>query len=150
MSAAPEHPIIVLAKAYEEIQKPRIAMGNRHDAIIRLLAGGGYTARQAEISAMRWAAIRDGLQEMEDSMAKLIESAMRTHPLKAFMDGEKGLGAVQLARLLGEVGNPAWNAMLERPRQCSELRSFCGLAPRDGRRPRKRKGEAVRYSPTAK
>lgn len=63
----------------------------------------------------------------EHDATRNLEIAMKRHPLYSFVKRHKGIGAKQLARLLGAIGDPYWNDLHNRPRNVSGLWAYCGL-----------------------
>jgi hypothetical protein len=98
--------------------------------------------------------LNDELQRFEQDLIKRIQKLMRIHPLNDWMARTPGIGAKQLARLLGVIGNPADREMV------SQLWSYCGLAvvkmldPSTdaiyGVAPRQKRGQQGGYNPEAR
>lgn len=99
--------------------------------------------------------VADGVTDLEKGAIKEVERYMKnrkTSPWRDFLDDPmtKGVGAKQLARLLGATGDPAWHRVLDRPRTVSELWSYCGYAVVNGAAPARRKGQRSNWSPDAR
>jgi hypothetical protein len=93
-----------------------------------------------------------GTLALEKDSIKAVERYMRRSPWRSFLDDEKtrGVGAKQLARLLGATKDPAWNHAAGRPRTVSELWSYCGYAVVDGAAPRRARGQKANWSHDAR
>jgi hypothetical protein len=73
------------------------------------------------------------LKEYEDDvLVPLLEKTMRAHPLGEWQRRTSGIGAKQLARLLGAIGDPYWHDAQNRPRTVRELWAYSGLDVRGG------------------
>ena len=84
----------------------------------------------------------------EHDATQQLEKLMRAHPLGAWVARTKGVGDKQAARLLGAISDPYWNDKHNRPRQLSELFSYCGLG--DAQKQVRRRGVKANWSDTAK
>lgn len=89
---------------------------------------------------------------LEAYYIKEIEAYMRKSPWADFLKDPmtKGVGAKQLARLLGATGDPAWHVAQDRPRRVSELWSYCGYSVVNGAAPRREKGKKANWSQDAR
>jgi hypothetical protein len=77
--------------------------------------------------------------------AKLeIEHAMAEEPLGKWALETPGIGAFSVGRLIATTGDPATRNTI------SQYWSYCGLAVKDGRAPRPKRGEPLAYSPRAR
>lgn len=85
--------------------------------------------------------------EAEKEMVKLLENTVRAHPLGPWIMRQRGIGPKAIGRLLGMIGDPAWNSLYKRRRKVSELITYCGFSPGTQRRV---KGEQLGHSPDAK
>lgn len=85
---------------------------------------------------------------LEDTYVRKVEAYMRKSPWGDFLKDPmtKGVGAKQLARLLGATGDPAWHMAQDRPRKVSELWSYCGYSVVNGAAPRREKGKKANWS----
>lgn len=94
----------------------------------------------------------DGITALEERAIKAVEKYMRLSPWRPWLDSpdSKGVGAKQLARLLGATGDPAWNDRADRPRLLSELWSYCGYAVVGGAAPRLKQGQKANWSHDAR
>jgi hypothetical protein len=93
-------------------------------------------------------AVFTGSGGLEDTAIKAVERYMRQSPWRPWLDDprSKGVGAKQLGRLLGATGDPYWHGAEDRPRQVSELWSYCGYAVHDGQAPRRKRGQKANWS----
>lgn len=125
-------PLNLLAKTVDELEGARKATQNRlRDATTPRDKGGyGLTAENGVVAftmvqlARQW--------DEEGSAVKQLEQVMREHPLGPWCAARRRVGAKQLARLLGAIGDPYWHPLHNRPRTFGELVSYCGWNPVDG------------------
>jgi hypothetical protein len=89
---------------------------------------------------------------LEAYYIKEVEGYMRKSPWADFLKDPmtKGVGAKQLARLLGAIGDPAWHTNQDRPRKVTELWSYCGYSVVSGAAPRREKGKKATWSSDAR
>lgn len=155
--------LALLADALDDLERTRIANESRLRQLTRTEAdsdgeerGFGLTPDQPEVArlAAMVNALRCGEKPrkngccLEHDAIKNLERAVRNHPLGPWVKTTKGVGEKQGARLLAAIGDPYWNTLHNRPRLISELWQYAGHG--DPARSRRRKGQLVEYSPTAK
>lgn len=94
----------------------------------------------------------EGVTDLENGAIKFLQKYMAAGPWGPWLaDGKsKGVGAKQLARLLGATGDPCWHNGQNRPRLVSELWSYCGYSVVDGAAPARRKGTQINWSTEAR
>jgi hypothetical protein len=92
--------IRVLGKALDDLQRQRIAIGNRIGAAERTLGE----------ALPRLYVIKEGIEALEDGAAKELERAFRKHPLAPWVKSVRGAGAVNVARLIAEIGDPTFGS----------------------------------------
>jgi hypothetical protein len=94
----------------------------------------------------------EGVVSLEKQAVRSVEKYMRHSPWGPWLDSERsrGVGAKQLARLLGATGDPYWHVAEDRPRRVGELWSYSGYAVRDGEAPKRRRGEQSNWSDDAR
>lgn len=149
-----------LTAQVDDLEGLRIAVGNRRRILVLprdqadadgLHRGLGLTDDDTLVLGPI-NAVNDGIGALEDQAVKGIEKYMRKSPWRGWLDSpeSKGVGAKQLARLLGATGDPYWHAAEDRPRLVSELWSYCGYAVVDGRAPARRKGVQANWSDDAR
>lgn len=93
----------------------------------------------------------DALLAVERMAVRDLERTMKAHPLGEWVQSVKGVGLKTAARLLGAIGDPAWNHAEERPRRGpAELWAYCGYDVRDGQAPRRRKGAKSNWNAEAR
>lgn len=145
----------LLADILNDIEEVRIAAENR----VRILTRDepdtdgelrGFRLPPDHPGVAVLAGIATEIKKVEAAAVKELEKAMRAHPLAHLQKREKGVGEKQLARVLGEIGDPYWNDLHDRPRTFGELKAFCGLAVVDGRGQHRKKGVVVNYNPMAR
>ena len=71
--------------------------------------------------------LAEGLDFVEAAVIKDLEKTLKKHPLGKYQKQAKGVGAKQLARLLGAIGDPYVNETAGTPRTVSQLWAYCGL-----------------------
>lgn len=127
------------AEYLSDIEKARIAMGNRLGAMQREGASERYTLR-LEL-AHEWA------QDMEKHAEEELQRNMRLHPLSGFVKEMKGVGLKQGARLIAAIGDVTYNHAEGRPRRgVAEFWAYCGFVPGQ----RRRKGVQSNWNAEAK
>lgn len=98
--------------------------------------------------------IMTGVTDLEKDAIKSVEGMMRskTSPWREFLASPmtKGVGAKQLARLLGATGDPSWHVAQNRPRTVSELWAYSGYSVVEGAAQARRKGQKSNWSPDAR
>jgi hypothetical protein len=147
-----------LADVLDDLENTRTANANRlrqftrdiYDADGELRGFGWQHNPDTDIAALaaQHEAIVEGIIMLEKQATKDLERRLRLHPLWPWIKAQKGVGAKQAARLLAVVQDPGWNARDERPRGVAEFWQYCGHG--DPARSKRRKGQRVEYSPTAK
>lgn len=100
--------------------------------------------------------ILSGVAELEKDAIKTVERYMRDSAWGPWLAQAHGVGAKQLARLLGATNDPCWHARGNRYRLVSELWAYCGLhvVPDEqtgaGVAPRRRRGQQSNWSEEAR
>lgn len=155
--------LALLADSLDDLERTRIANENRLRQLTRNESdkdgeerGFGLTLDQPEVAqlAAMVTALRCGEKPrkngccLEHDATKNLQRAVRKHPLGPWVKATIGIGEKQGARLLAAIGDPYWNTLHDRPRRVSELWQYAGHG--DPARSRRRKGQRVEYSPTAK
>lgn len=108
----------------------------------------GFGLDESNRDVARVAALVEALGKSEHQAILNLSRMMRAHPLGPWVARTVGVGEKQAARLLGVIGDPAWNATENRPRTVRELYSFCGYG--DAAEQVRRKGRKATWSPAAK
>lgn len=122
------------ARQHADVQKLRIQVGNRHDAMVRDEIADQWTL------PMR--AQRDGLEGLESAIEKQLERLAKQHPMSPWIATEaKGMSHRTFALLFGITGP------LDRFATVSKLWHYLGMHVDQGEAPRKRRGEKLSYSP---
>jgi hypothetical protein len=141
VAADPSVPLRLAADTLNDVEQLRIATENRIRAM-RDVPGW-----ESSPAALRWSLHLAALADLERAVTRELEHAMRAHPLGAWVRSTVGLGLKQTGRLIGALGDPAWNARDERPRRGpAELWAFAGYAPGQ----RRRKGVRSNWNAEAK
>jgi hypothetical protein len=137
----PSVPLRLAADSLLDVERLRIATENRIRALSEI---PGWELTPA---ALRWQAHLADLRALEHQVELELVRALRHHPLGQWVKRTVGIGEKQGARLLGALGDPAWNALEQRPRRGpAELWAFCGYVPGQ----RRRKGERSNWNAAAK
>lgn len=141
----------VAAVALDDIERIRIAAGNRLEAWDRSPDAGGMGLPAHLPEQERAAAIHAALAAAEHLAELELKRALRQHPLGAWVKDTVGIGEKQGARLIAAIGDPFWNARDGRPRRGpAELWAYCGFDVRNGQAPRRRKGERANWNGEAR
>jgi hypothetical protein len=124
--------LTIAAEQIFDLEKARIAAENRYRALTRSEADAdgevrGYGLDAESVEVRRLAALIEGLSALEHQADLNLCRLMRAHPLGEWQKRTLGVGEKQLARLLGVIGDPYWNARDDRPRTVSQLWAYCGL-----------------------
>ena len=150
----------MVTKQVDDLEQLRIALDNRYRIAVTpldeldkdgLARGFGIDPDDDELlGPLR--TVKDGVAALEVVAVRAVERLMKTSPWRAWLDNprSKGVGAKQLARLLGAIGDPYWHGADDRPRMVSELWSYCGYAVKDGVAPRRKRGEKSTWSEEAR
>lgn len=145
--------LALLADVLDDLERTRIANENRLRQLTRdevdsdgQERGFGLTLDQPQVAAL--ADVVAALGKLEHQSTLNLQRAVRKHPLGPWVKATVGVGEKQGARLLAAIGDPYWNTLHDRPRLVSELWQYTGHG--DPARSRRRKGQHVEYSPTAK
>lgn len=93
---------------------------------------------------LRFEGFADETKAEESRIEAALQKIMRTHPLYPWIQGQRGVGEGGVGRLLGCVGS------LSNFDTVSKLWAYCGMAVRDGRAPKRAKGERSGWSPQAR
>lgn len=141
VAADPAVPLRLAADSLLDVERLRVATENRIRALSEI---PGWDLTPA---AVRWQGHLADLQALEHQVQLEMIRALRDHPLGPWVRRTVGVGEKQGARLLGALGDPAWNSLEGRPRRGpAELWAFSGYAPGQ----RRRKGEKSNWNAQAK
>lgn len=121
------------ARQLLDIQKVRVAMGNRVAAMER----DGLP----EHLIVHARATADGLAALEKDLNRYLERSARRHPMASWIKEQRGIGLPGFARLLGITGP------LDRFATVSKLWAYLGMHVVDGAAPKRTKGERANWSP---
>lgn len=141
----PYEEIGLLAERVSQLEEIRIADENR----IRSIAQAG-DAREALVESL--ASVNTGIKALEQQSIKELNRAMRRLPgVGEWVKNTPGLGEKTVGRLIGTIGNPAFNYADGRLRRGpAELWAYCGLHVVDGKAPRRQRGQQANWSTEAK
>jgi len=133
------------AERVNELEAVRIADENRVRSITQ-----AADAREATLDHI--VAVKDGIADLETKAIKQLERELKNLPATyQWVSETPGLGAKTVGRLIGALGNPAWNFMHDRQRRGpAELWAYMGLHVVEGQAPRRRRGERANWSTEAK
>lgn len=102
--------IVTLAELVDDVERVRIATGNRIGALERTFGS----------SLPHLDAVMQQLEHVEDIAERELRRAWRQHPLAGWAKDIPGLGEPSIARLIATIGDPA-----ERPNP-AKLWAYCG------------------------
>lgn len=109
-----------------DIQKVRVAMGNRLDAMDR----GGVPERHRNVATEQMLALQKAEHALDLHLARLA----RKHFMRSWIDQAPGIRLQGFGRLMGITGS------LDRFPKVAKLWKYLGLAVEDGHAPRRQKG----------
>lgn len=142
----------VLAEALDDAEQVRKSQANRlrtltatgvdKDGVVR-----GHGLPEDHPAVMVLVSQVDALEALDRQLTRALEKQLKGHALGPWVQASRGLGLKTIARLLAAVGDPYWHDRDQRPRTVGELFAFCGVA---GPGYVKRRGEPVRWNPTAR
>lgn len=137
-----DYPTIrVLGKILDDLQRERIAIGNRI----------GAAERTVGEPLPRLTVLSDDMKRIEHGAELELGRAFRKHPLRPFQQSVHGAGEINVARLLAEIGDPAygsdghweenghrvWTIDATWERTVSQLWAYCGVGdPKRSRIPK--------------
>jgi hypothetical protein len=122
--------LLALADTLGDVEHTRIANENRLRALVGGWEYGGKGVPEGDLAVVRLGEVVAGLAELERSITRDLERAMKAHPLGPWVKRSRGLGMKQVARLLAAIGDPVWNYAEDRPRRGpAELWAYCGYVP---------------------
>lgn len=148
----------IFAAAVDDLERTRIALGNRAGAFVR----NGAPEDDPDVLNVRgWAS---AVEMGERKAIKRMEECLRDEtPVGPWVDETHGLGLKSVARFLGVVGHPRFRRVWSEPdaegvrkligyapRTVSQLWAYCGLDVRDGKAPRRAKGEKGNWNAVAR
>lgn len=144
-TAAPSSPwdaiVTLSADILDDLERARISAENQLRAAI------DTKALDPVLNAQHLAPLQElveGLRAVEAQAVRRLESAMKHHPLGAWVTETQGLGAKTVGRFLGAVGP------LQARSMPSQLWAYCGLHVVDGHAPRRQRGQQANWSTRAK
>lgn len=121
----------ILATQVDDLEAMRIANSNR----VRILTASdvdrdgirrGLGLPEDHRDVQRIAQTVEAIAAIEKQAISQLQSHMRRSVWGPWLKRATGVGEKQLARLLGEIGDPYWNPLHQRPRTVSELWAYCG------------------------
>jgi hypothetical protein len=121
----------ILASQVDDLESLRVASGNRFRQLTSTEVDDDGIRRSLGLpedhrDVKRIALSLEALAAVEDQAIKQLQSHMRRSQWGPWIKQATGVGEKQLARLLGEIGDPYWNTLHQRPRTVSELWAYCG------------------------
>lgn len=144
--------LLIFADALDDLERVRIATQNRIRSLVADPTCEGDSAKGLDDPfAVRQMVLYQSIEQLEAQSIKDLRFALRAHPLGPWVQATVGIGEKQGARLIAAIGNPYWNDAEDRPRRGpAELWAYCGYPVRDGRRPKRKRGEKINWNPDAK
>ena len=135
--------LTIAAAQVDGAEDLRIASANRLAALER------NGAPDRELMLLREQV--DALLAVERMAVRDLERTMKQHPLGEWVQSVHGVGLKTAARLLGAIGDPAWNHAEDRLRRGpAELWAYCGYCVVNGQAPRHRKGQKGNWNSEAR
>lgn len=121
----------VLASQVDDLETLRIANSNRFGMLTRTAVDDdgirrGLGLPEDHRDVKRMALTLESLAAVEKQAISQLQSHMRRSVWGPWIKDATGVGEKQLARLLGEIGDPYWNTLHARPRTVSELWAYSG------------------------
>jgi len=123
----------IIVDMYEDIQAERIALANR-------LRQGEFSGEFEEFAIKRIEGLRKDEEKLRRSMEKILEESLIWQQWLKYV---KGIGSTLASKILSKVD-------FDKAKSPSSLWSFFGLAVKDGKAIRRRRGEKTRYPPEMK
>jgi hypothetical protein len=119
----------LLVAEYEDVQKTRMAMGNRIGAYQRL----GYNVETSQ-------AIFEGLQKIENELDREVRNKIKGTPIyEEWLKQIVGIGHMRSAKLLSYIGS------IDKFPTISSLWAYSGAAVVDGKAQKKKSGETANW-----
>lgn len=144
----------------DDLEQARIAAGNRYRLLVQPAdevdkdgqARGLGLDPDLSPTVQRVRDTIDSVTALEKTATRGLEKYMRESPWGPWLASpqSRGVGAKQLARLLGAIGDPYWHCLSDRPRRVSELWSYSGYAVVAGTAPARRRGVRSAWSMEAR
>lgn len=156
MANITDYPMAIAADTVDDLERTRIALQNRVRQMTRtepdadgVVRGFGFTEDYYAVASVN--AIVESLSQQEKTAVKILEKMMKEHVLGKWVQGQKGVGLKQGARLIAAIGDPYWNTLHNRPRTVTELWSYCGFGVNDeGTAVKRKKGVQSNWNANAK
>lgn len=123
-AAGPE--IQLLADVLDDMESVRIANENRLRTFTAPLEESGLGLDPDEPEAQRLAGIVAAIKAIEADATKVLEKAVKTHPLGPWIKATPGVGFKQAARLIAAIGDPYVNEATGQPRTVGQLWAYAG------------------------
>jgi len=140
------------AETLDDIESARVAAENRARALWHPEQRIGLPKEHEAV--LKAEGIAQALLEQERKVIKEVEALVLGSPVGAWCKRQKGIGAKQLGRLLGQIGDPYRRYDAETgeisERTIAQLWSFCGYAVHNGQAPRPVRGAQLSYNPDAR
>ena len=141
--------VAVYAALVDDAERARIALAHRLDRLTRTDEWGrGIPAEHPEMQIL--SAQLEANAAHEAGLIAQLQRAVDRHPLGAWQRSVVGVGAKQLGRLLGCIGNPYWHGPEDRPRTVDQLRAYCGYSVVGGQAQRLRAGVQANWNGAAR
>lgn len=145
----------VHAEALNDLERLRISMENRYRSLTTSGIsedghhwGLGLDPESPTVKA--YADMVEQITKTEQAAIKIVQKTVKTSPLGEFVKQAKGVGEKQAARLLAAIGDPYWHVVEDRPRTVGELWAYCGYDVRDGKAPKRAKGQQGNWNSDAR
>lgn len=120
-----------------DLQKLRIQTGNRVSASEREAEEAAIELSEEQVAQMKRRS--DALQELEKDEERVVKGMLKNFPISKWLLEQKGCGTKMSGMIISEFD-------IHKAGTPSAFWSFAGLAVRDGKAPRKTKGEKLPYN----
>jgi hypothetical protein len=101
--------LLALGDTLDDVERTRISNENRLRSLVGEHEFSGKGVPDTDLAAVRLGEVVDALGEIERSVVRDLEKAMKAHPLGLCVKRQRGLGLKQVARLLAAIGDPLMN-----------------------------------------
>jgi len=129
----------ILADSYLQVQKTRIAIGNRLDAAMR-------EVDEAGVMEDKWRAWFKTFLALEKELDEEMRTIMESHPAWGYLQRVKGVGLTLGAQLVSRIEDAERDRGIGDFATVSKLWRFCVGAPINGKVERPEKGKKLHYS----
>lgn len=147
--------LALLAETLSDFEEVRIRMGNRLRSLTTITVDEdgiihGFGMPEDNPVVKVYLEQTEKIAAIEEASIKVVQKTIRNSSMGEYVKNAQGVGEKTAARLLGCIGDPYWHPVEKRPRTVSELWAYCGMSVRDGRAPRRTKGQQSNWNAEAR